>query len=182
MSGPHAGSKFADDTAAGQDAIQVTLDKLEEWAHEQLKRFNQSKVLHLSQGSRHEHRLGEVTESSPAEKGLGVPVGEKLDMSQQCALAAQKAHGLIKSSIASRSRERILPLYFALMRPHQECCIQLWGPQHHKNMDLLEQVLRRTTEMVRELKHLSREDRLRELELVTLVGALGRPYCGLPVP
>ena len=92
-------------------------------------------------------------------------------MTQQHVLTAQKANrilGCIKSSVASRLREMILPLYSALVRPHLESCVQLWSNQHEKDMDLLERVQRRGTTMIRGLKHLSCEQRLKELGLFRL--------------
>ncbi|CAM5160777.1 unnamed protein product [Eretmochelys imbricata] len=176
-------SKFADDTKLGgevdtlegRDRIQRDLYKLEDWAKRNLMRFNKDKcrVLHLGQKSlMHHYRLGtEWLGSSSAEKDLVVAVDEKLDMSQSCALVAKKANnvlGYLSRSIASRSRDLIIPLYSTLVRPPLEYCVQFWAPHYKKDVEKLERLQQRATKMIRGLEHMIYEERLRELGLFSL--------------
>ncbi|KAK4817123.1 hypothetical protein QYF61_000306 [Mycteria americana] len=121
--------KFADytklsgeaDTSEGRATLQEERDRLEEWADKNLMNV---RTCTWENNPGVQHRLGSThLGSSSVERDLGVLVGNKLNVSEQCAAAAKKVNrmlGCINKGITSRDKEVIIPLYAVLVRPHLE--------------------------------------------------------------
>ena len=59
-------------------------------------------------------------------------------------------------------------LYKTYIRPNMEFCIQAWSPYMVKDIEVLEKVQHRATQMVPGLKRLPYENRLRRLDIYSL--------------
>jgi len=110
-------------------------------------------------------------ETVDKEKDLGIYVTNNMKVAMQCEAATQKAMNVlrtIKRHFFRIDEPTFLILYKSYVRPHLEYCVQAWSPHFRKDIDCLEQVQNRATQLVSGFKNLSYEDRLRTLKLTTL--------------
>ena len=127
---------------------------------------NDSRSYYLKKGNT-PLTLEHVTEM----KDLGVIIDNALSFDehiQKIVSKANKLAGLIRSFVFL-DEEIFKRLFKAIVRPHLEYCHAVWNPHKLKHIDALENVQRRATRFVPSLKGLSYVDRLKKLNLPTLV-------------
>ena len=176
---------FADDTKVwkiidsvdDQKVLQKDLDNMMAWSRIWLLWFNpeKCKIMHIGHSLNTVYHLGETERQilivSKEEKDLGITVTNDLKSAVQCSKAAAKARsiaGLIRRNFRRLEKPEFLALYKAYIRPHMEFCVQAWSPHLRKDIETLERVQRSATKMVVGLKHLTYEERLKELGLTSL--------------
>ena len=176
-------SKFADDTKfvhrvdtlENRQKMQDGINKLNEWATLWQMTFNLGKcsILHLGHNNpRHDYTMGgEKLGTVASEKDIGINIHESLKPSLHCAMAAKKANsvlGQLARGITFRDKETFIPLYCMYVRPHLEGAAQAWSPWLAGDIEVLENVQRRAFKMVTNFKAKSYEDKLKEVNQITL--------------
>ena len=63
----------------------------------------------------------------------------------------------------------MLPLYKSLVRPHLEYAVQFWSPHLRRYINKMERVQIKATQMIREIRNHSYQQRLKNLELISLI-------------
>ena len=106
---------------------------------------------------RYAYRLEEeLIASSPVEKDWGSWWTKSWTWASSVLLKPGRPTAFWVASKEGRQQgeEVIGPLYFALVRPHLEYCVQVWVPQYRRNADLLDWGQRRAMKMIKELHDL----------------------------
>src|SRR5882757_9093707 len=74
---------------------------------------------------------------------------------------------MIKRNINFKSKDVIVRLYKALVRPRLEFCVQVWCPYLRKDIDMIERVQRRATKLIEGFRHMSYSERLSQTGLIS---------------
>ena len=155
--------------------FQESIDNICKWTTDWLMQLNTSKCKHMVINNRHncqdvkftltqEDLTTEIVKVSE-EKDLGITFDDKLKFSQHISNAVKKANrnvGIIFRTFTFLDTTTFLHLYKTLVRPHLEYGSVIWSPLYKKDAILLENVQRRATRLVSELKHLSYTERLKK--------------------
>ena len=175
--------KFADDTKAANtirtvrdvEDLQDCLNRLVTWADTWGMEFNvtKCKVMHVGRNNpRSEYTMSGIKlNTTEVERDIGVMVHRSLRPSTQCAEASRRANvvlGQISRAFHFRDKSTFVKLYKQYVRPHLEFSVPAWSPWTQGDKETLEKIQRRAVKMVSGLRGRTYEDRLKELDMLSL--------------
>ena len=182
---------FADDTKLYRDIanqsdieiIQNDINNLFKWSEKWLLCFHPDKCKVLSIiGKRHQQRTTDykmptysgsyvTLESVESEKDIGVTIDAKLNFEKHIQTQVIKANqivGIIRRSFKYLDFKTFCLLFKSLVRPILEYASSVWNPYKTKDIEAIENVQRRATKMLPDMKDLTYEERLKKLKLPSL--------------
>ena len=87
-------------------------------------------------------------------------------------MASNKANrimGMIKRSFTCIDKEMFICLFKSLVRPHLEYINAVWSPWYKKDVQIIENVQKKSFSSCGKLKNLGYEERLKDLQLPSIV-------------
>ena len=105
------------------------------------------------------------------EKDLGVLIDCNLKFHSQCSTVVNKANrllGLIKQTFSDISVDSFTCLYKSIVRPILEYGNLVWGPYYKTDIQKLEKIQWKGTRMIKSIRNLDYEERLKVLNLPSL--------------
>jgi ribonucleases P/MRP protein subunit RPP40 len=181
---------YADDTkvfrqVAGdkdREMLQADLDRLDGWTQKWQLRFNVDKCKVMHMGKKNEKARYQMQRSGTGnradlvetqeEKDLGIWMSNTLKPSNHVIRAVNKANqllGLVRRSFTYMDGELMKQLYTSIVRPHIEYGNVVWHPYLRKDIEMIEAVQHRATRMIPGMSKLPYEERLRLLNLPSMV-------------
>ena len=181
-------SLFADDTKlfgrsstrSDVDSMQRDLQPLQAWSEQWNLRFNEAKCQTLYLGRNNNKNIYKMgSEQDPvelkettAEKDLGITIDNDLSFSKHITLAVKKANqlvGMIRRTFTFLDKVTFTKLFTSMVRPVLEYGNCVWSPSLQYHIKDIENVQRRATKLLPGMYNLEYEDRLKELNLPSLV-------------
>jgi hypothetical protein len=110
-------------------------------------------------------------ESVESEKDIGVTIDSKLNFEKHIQTQVNKANqtvGIIRRSFRYLYFKTFCLLFKSLVRPILEYVSSVWNPYKTKDIEAIENVQRRATKMLPDMKDFTYEERLRKLKLPSL--------------
>ena len=179
---------FADDTKiyrciqSTEDAetLQADLNTLSQWSTTWQLPFNvdKCKVLHFGQKNlSHQYTMYSLGKDKPItaveeEKDLGILFDKKLRFSnhiKSCISKANQRIGIIRRNFKFLNQNSFLTIYNSMVRPILEYASSVWYTMYKQDSEAIEKVQRRATKLLLHLRKLPYPERLRRLNLPSLV-------------
>ena len=169
---------YADDTKLYREIkspedhqiLQNDLTKLCVWSKKWLLKFHPKKCSCLSTGKKKSLCEYVLLLSSHVIEQV-VTIDSNLTFNEHINIkidTANKILGIIRWSHRFLICETFLPLYRSMVRSHFDYAVSVWDPYKIKHISDIEDVQRRATKLIPEIKNLSYPERLRKLKLPTL--------------
>ena len=159
------------------DKLQEDIDRIFEWSKDWQMEFNINKCHIMRMGKSKyrpckEYKLGEdKIEEVSEERDLGVIIQNNLSPEKHINKLFGKTYSMLQSiglSFHYLDEEMMKKILTTLIRPQLEYAAVIWSPYMKKHVKKIERIQRLGTRMIPGFKEIPYEERLKELELVTL--------------